>query len=329
MHVFVTGGAGYIGSVTTELLLDAGHRVTVFDNLGRGHRAAIDPRASFVAGDLCDRDTIFGALQTACPDAVLHFAAFALVGESMENPQMYFQNNVVGGLNLADAMIAAGTRKIVFSSTCATYGQPDAVPITEEEKQCPQNPYGESKLMFEKVLDWYRSIHGIQPVFLRYFNACGATERFGEDHDPETHLIPLVLRVALGQRDEIKIFGSDYATPDGTCIRDYIHIVDLAAAHIRALEKDVVGTFNLGTGTGHSVLEVIEACRAVTGHAIPAAVADRRPGDPARLVASPRKAERELGWKAQCTDIGAIVESAWRWHASHPQGYNSDVLAPA
>ncbi len=329
MHVFVTGGAGYIGSVTTELLLDAGHRVTVFDNLGRGHRAAIDTRASFIEGDLCDRDAIFGALQTVQPDAVLHFAAFALVGESMEHPQMYFQNNVVGGLNLADAMLAAGTPKIVFSSTCATYGQPDLVPITEEEKQLPQNPYGESKLMFEKMLDWYRHIHGIQPVFLRYFNACGATERFGEDHDPETHLIPLVLRVALGQRDEVKIFGSDYATPDGTCIRDYIHIVDLAAAHICALEKDVVGAFNLGTGTGHSVLEVIEACRAITGHAIPATVVDRRPGDPARLVASPRKAERELGWKAQCTDIAAIVGSAWRWHQSHPQGYNPEVSAIA
>ena len=321
MHVFVTGGAGYIGSVTTELLLDAGYRVTVFDNLGRGHQAAIDPRATFIEGDLCNRDAIFDALQQAQPDAVMHFAAFALVGESMETPQIYFQNNVVGALNLADAMVAAHTRKIVFSSTCATYGQPDVVPITEDEKQLPQNPYGESKLMFEKMLDWYRQIHGIKPVFLRYFNACGATERYGEDHDPETHLIPLVLRVALGQREDVKIFGDDYATPDGTCIRDYIHILDLAAAHICALEKDVVGAFNLGTGQGHSVLEVIEACRAVTGHPIPAKVVSRRPGDPARLVASPQKAADELGWRAKYPDIASIVESAWSWHHAHPQGY--------
>ena len=323
MNVLVTGGAGYIGSVTSELLLDAGHRVTIFDNLDRGHRAAIDPRAAFIEGDLCHRDAIFAALQEVQPDAVLHFAAFALVGESMENPQIYFQNNVVGGLNLADAMIAARTQKIVFSSTCATYGQPDVVPITEEEKQMPQNPYGESKLMFEKILDWYRQIHGIQPVFLRYFNACGATARCGEDHTLETHLIPLVLRVALGQSEKVKIFGDDYATPDGTCIRDYIHIVDLAAAHICALEKEVTGAFNLGTGQGNSVLEVIEACRTVTGHPIPAEIVARRPGDPARLVASPQKAERELGWKAQCTDIAGIVQSAWRWHQAHPRGYQA------
>ncbi len=321
MKVFVTGGAGYIGSVTSELLLDAGHQVTIFDNLGRGHRAAVDPRAGFVEGDLCDRAAIFTALQDARPDAVLHFAAFALVGESMEDPQMYFQNNVVGGLNLADAMIAAQTQKIVFSSTCATYGQPEEVPITEDEKQHPQNPYGESKLMLEKILDWYRKIHGIKPVFLRYFNACGATERCGEDHTPETHLIPLIMRVALGQSDQIKIFGDDYPTPDGTCIRDYIHILDLAAAHICALEKDVTGAYNLGTGQGNSVQEVIEACRAITGHPIPAQVVARRPGDPARLVASPAKAQRELEWQAQHRDIADIVASAWRWHQAHPQGY--------
>lgn len=322
MHVFVTGGAGYIGSVTSELLLDAGHQITIFDNLGRGHRAAIDPRATFVEGDLCDRDAIVAALQAARPDAVLHFAAFALVGESMETPERYFHNNVVGGLNLADAMVAAGTKKIVFSSTCATYGQPEKVPITEDEKQLPQNPYGESKLMFEKILGWYGEIHGLQPVFLRYFNACGATARYGEDHTPETHLIPLVLRVALGQSQQVQVFGDDYETPDGTCIRDYIHIVDLAAAHICALEKDVTGAFNLGTATGNSVLEVLEACRAVTGHPIPAQVVARRPGDPARLVASPGKAERELGWKAKHTDIFDIVKSAWQWHQAHPHGYN-------
>jgi UDP-glucose 4-epimerase len=274
---------------------------------------------------LCDRSAIFAALESVRPDAVLHFAAFALVGESMTNPQMYFQNNVVGGLNLADAMVAAGTQKIVFSSTCATYGQPDRVPITEDEKQRPENPYGESKLMFEKVLEWYRQIHGIQPVFLRYFNACGATERFGEDHEPETHLIPLILGVALGQRQEIKIFGNDYPTPDGTCIRDYIHIVDLARAHICAIEQPVTGAFNLGTGSGHSVQEVIEACRKVTGHPIPARVVERRPGDPARLVAAAGKAAAELGWTATQSDIESIVASAWRWHQLHPKGYATNV----
>lgn len=321
MNILVTGGAGYIGSVTAERLLDAGHRVTVFDNLGRGHKAALDTRAAFILGDLADRNAIFAAMQKVKPHAVLHFAAFALVGESMESPEKYFQNNLAGGLNLADAMIATGVRKLVFSSTCATYGQPDVVPISETEKQLPENPYGASKLMFEQALEWYRVIHDFQPVFLRYFNACGATERLGEDHDPETHLIPLVLQVAQGKREEALIFGDDYPTPDGTCIRDYIHIVDLADAHIRAVESSVTGAFNLGTGKGFSVREVIEACRAVTGHPIPARVVDRRPGDPARLVASPEKAETELGWKAEITDMNRIVESAWQWHVSHPDGY--------
>jgi len=326
MNILVTGGAGYIGSVTSEMLLDAGHMVTVFDNLGRGHRAAIDPRASFIQGDLCDRAAISGAVQRVQPEAVLHFAAFALVGESMETPQMYFGNNVIGGLNLAEAMLSHDVRKIVFSSTCATYGQPDKVPITEETLQRPQNPYGESKLMFEKVLHWYHERNGLQPVFLRYFNACGATEKYGEDHTPETHLIPLVLQVALGQRPSAKIFGDDYDTPDGTCLRDYIHIVDLARAHMLALEKDVSGPFNLGTGTGNSVREVIEACRAVTGHAIPAELAARRPGDPARLVASAEKAKRELGWAPAHTQIEEIVESAWRWHQRHPNGYGDGIF---
>ncbi len=323
MRILVTGGAGYIGSVTTELLLDAGHEVSVFDNLGRGHREAIDPRATFIEGDLGDAGAITAVLRQTGPDAVMHFAAYALVGESMENPSMYFRNNVIGGIHLAEAMVAAGVRKIVFSSTCATYGQPDRVPITEETLQRPQNPYGESKLMFEKILAWHQQINGLQPVFLRYFNACGATEKFGEDHDPETHLIPLVLRVALGQRESVKIFGDDYDTPDGTCLRDYIHISDLAQAHMLALEKDVSGPFNLGTGTGNSVLEVIEACRAVTGHAIPAVRVARRPGDPARLVASAEKARRVLGWQPQRTDLRTIVESAWAWHRRHPHGYRS------
>ncbi len=323
MNVFVTGGAGYIGSVTSELLLDAGHNVTIFDNLGRGHRPAVDKRADFIEGDLCDKESVANAIGRVQPDAVVHFAAFALVGESMECPEMYFRNNVVGGINLAEAMLANDVSKIVFSSTCATYGQPERVPITEDELQKPQNPYGESKLMFEHTLNWYRTLHNMQPVFLRYFNACGATETYGEDHDPETHLIPLVLRVPLGQRESIKIFGDDYDTPDGTCVRDYIHIVDLAQAHILALEKDISGPFNLGTGSGNSVKEVIETCREVTGHPIPAEVAPRRPGDPDRLVASPEKAKNILGWEPRSSDIYTIVESAWKWHQAHPNGYGN------
>jgi len=323
MKVFLTGGAGYIGSVTSELLLNEGHDVVVFDNLGRGHREAIDPRARFVEGDLREQESVADAMAQVKPDAVVHFAAYALVGESMEKPEIYFRNNVVGGINLVEAMFANQVRKIVFSSTCATYGQPERVPITEDEPQRPQNPYGASKLMFEHTLKWYQELHGIQPVFLRYFNACGATAIYGEDHDPETHLIPLVLRVALGQRANVKVFGNDYDTPDGTCLRDYIHIVDLARAHILALEKDVSGPFNLGTGTGNSVLEVIEACREVTGHAIPAELAPRRPGDPARLVAGAEKAKTVLGWRPQFADIRTIVESAWKWHQTHPHGYEN------
>lgn len=321
MKVFLTGGAGYIGSVTSEMLLDAGHEVIIFDNLGRGHRNALDPRAKFIKGDLREQNSIAKAMQEVCPDAVMHFAAYALVGESMEKPEIYFRNNVIGGINLAEAMLKSGVKKIVFSSTCATYGQPEQVPITEEELQQPQNPYGDSKLMFEHTLRWYQQLHDFKPVFLRYFNACGATDKYGEDHEPETHLIPIILQVALGQREHIKIFGDDYNTPDGTCIRDYIHIVDLARAHILALEKDVTGPFNLGTGNGCSVREVIEACRKITGHPIPAIVAPRRPGDPDRLVAAPHKANKLLGWTPKYADIDTIVASAWHWHQSHPNGY--------
>lgn len=321
MKVFVTGGAGYIGSVTTELLLDSGHAVTVFDNLGRGHREAIDRRAEFVQGDLLDAPALAAAMKRAAPDAVLHFAAFALVGESMTDPGMYFTNNVTGGVNLAQAMVAAGVKRIVFSSTCATYGYPDRVPITEDTPQRPVNPYGESKLMFEHVLAWYGRIHGIKPVFLRYFNACGATKKFGEDHEPETHLIPNVIKVALGQQPTVKIFGTDYKTPDGTCIRDYIHIVDLAQAHILALQGDQVGAFNLGTGHGFSVREVIDVVREVTGRPIPEDIAPRRPGDPDRLVAAPDKARAALGWEPRHSDLRTIVRSAWEWHVANPRGY--------
>ncbi len=323
MKVLVTGGAGYIGSVTTEQLLDNGHDVAVFDNLERGHRAAVDPRARLIEGDLRERDQIGRALAEVRPDAVMHFAAYALVAESMTHPERYFRNNLVGGVNLAEAMLEQGVRKLVFSSTCATYGQPERLPITEDLPQRPTNAYGESKLLFEKVLDWHQRIHGLQAVYLRYFNACGATARFGEDHVPETHLIPLVLQVALGQREKVLICGDDYDTPDGTCLRDYIHIVDLAQAHILALTRDVAGPFNLGTGTGYSVKDVIDAARTVTGHPIPAVLAPRRPGDPARLVAGAEKARTVLGWQPRFDNLQTIIASAWAWHQAHPRGYGA------
>ena len=321
MKVLVTGGAGYIGSVTTELLLDDGHEVVVFDNLERGHREAVDKRAGFRKGDLRDQDRISKVMSEVKPDAVMHFAAYALVPESMEKPELYFRNNVVGGTNLAEAMYKNDVGKIVFSSTCATYGQPEKVPITEDVTQRPTNPYGESKLMFEQTLKWYHELHGMTTVFLRYFNACGATEKFGEDHDPETHIIPIILQVALGQRKQVKIYGDDYKTPDGTCLRDYIHIVDLAQAHILALKGKESGPFNLGTGNGYSVLEVVETAREVTGHPIPAEIAPRRPGDPAKLVAGADKARKILKWKPQYDDLETIIQSAWNWHQAHPRGY--------
>ncbi len=323
MKILVTGGAGYIGSVTGRMLLDEGHEVVIFDSLERGHREAVDPRAALIVGDLRNRQDIRAAMLKTKPDAVVHFAAFALVGESMEMPEIYFTNNVTGGIHLADAMLEAGVRKIIFSSTCATYGQPDVVPMTEDLPQRPTNPYGESKLMFEKVLLWYQQLHSFEPVFLRYFNACGALGELGEDHDPETHLIPNILLVPLGKKAHVMMFGDDYDTPDGTCVRDYIHIADLAQAHILALKKGVSGAFNLGNGDGYSVKQVIEAAREVTGHKIPAKMAPRRPGDPARLVAAADKAKTILGWKPQYPDLRTIIEHAWQWHKSHPGGYRS------
>ncbi len=321
MKVLVTGGAGYIGSVTSELLLDQGHEVLIFDNLERGHHEAVDPRSRFIKGDLRNRAEILDAMATAKPDAVMHFAAYALVGESMEHPMRYFRNNVVGGIHLLDAMVERGVKRIIFSSTCATYGQPDRMPMTEDIPQRPTNPYGESKLMLETTLNWAKDRHGIQPVFLRYFNACGATEKFGEDHDPETHIIPNVLAVALGKKKTVNVFGEDYDTPDGTCIRDYIHIVDLAQAHILALKSEVTGAFNLGNGDGYSVKQVIDVAREITGHPIAATIAPRRPGDPARLIASAAKAKSVLGWKPEYPDLQTIVRHAWNWHRAHPNGY--------
>ncbi len=321
MKVFVTGGAGYIGSVCVEELLNAGHEVTVFDNLSEGHAAAVDPRAAFVTASLEDREAITAALQRSQAEAVIHFAAHALVGESMADPGRYFRNNVAAGINLLDAAVAVGVRKFVFSSTCATYGLPERVPMTEEMQQRPINPYGESKLMFEKILRWYQEIHGLEFVAFRYFNAAGASERFGEDHRIETHLIPNVLRVALGQADHCEIYGTDYPTPDGTCIRDYIHVIDLAQAHILALQPGPRGFYNLGNGAGYSVLEVIRTCEAVCGRPIPSVRKPRRPGDPPRLIASAEKALNELGWAPRRVKLEEIVSSAWRWHQQFPRGY--------
>ncbi len=321
MNVFVTGGAGYIGSVCVEELLDAGHAVTVYDNLSEGHRAAVDPRATFVHACLSDEAKLDAALKDAGAGAVVHFAAHALVGESMTNPGKYFRNNVGCGLNLLNAAVAAGVKKFVFSSTCATYGPPERVPMTEDLPQRPINPYGESKLMFEKMLQWYHRIHGLEFVAFRYFNAAGASAKFGEHHRVETHLIPNVLKVALGQSSHCEIYGTDYPTPDGTCIRDYIHIADLAQAHILALTPGRRGFYNLGNGDGYSVRDVIQTCEKITGHRIAVVEKPRRPGDPPRLVASAEKAKRELGWKPKHPNLGDIVASAWDWHQRHPTGY--------
>ena len=322
MKVFVTGGSGYIGSVVVKRLLGRGDRVTVFDNFERGHRCNLNSRAEFVEGDLRDGKLIAESLAKVNPDAVLHFAAYALVGESMNDPLKYFDNNVTGGVNLLKAMVSVGCSRLVFSSSCATYGVPDALPIEEDTPQRPTNPYGQSKLMFEQMANWLAETKGFRPTFLRYFNAAGAIPdlNLGEDHDPETHLIPNVLGVALGKADAVEVYGTDYPTPDGTCIRDYIHLEDLASAHILALEKEALGAYNLGTGLGVSVKEVIETCRRVTGHSIPVKVCPRRPGDPPALYASGRKAREVMGWNPIHSDIETIIRDAWAFHQAHPNG---------
>jgi UDP-glucose 4-epimerase len=321
MKVFVTGGAGYIGSVCVEELVNAGHEVTVYDNLTEGHRSAIDPRAKFIASQPEKDGDIASAVNSARPEAILHFAGSALVGESMTKPGKYFCNNVSNGLKFLDAAVAAKVKKFVFSSTCATYGPPERLPITEDLPQRPINPYGESKLMFEKMLTWYQQLHGLEFVAFRYFNAAGASEKFGEHHRVETHLIPNVLRVALGQSKQCEIFGTDYPTPDGTCVRDYIHVVDLAQAHMLALAPGKQGFFNLGNGDGYSVREVIRTCEKISGKKIPAVEKPRRPGDPPKLVAAAKKAVIELGWKPQYPKLEDIVATAWNWHKKHPNGY--------
>lgn len=325
VRVLVTGGAGYIGSVAAEMLLDAGHGVVVYDNLIKGHTGAVDPRAVFVEGDLDDLPLLERTLREHGIGAVMHFAAHSLVGESMENAVKYFSNNVAAGINLVEAMVQAGVGKLVFSSTAATYGMPESVPIREGDPTFPINPYGESKLIFERMLRWFDEVQGIRYVSLRYFNAAGASEKYGEVHDPETHIIPIVLGVALGQRPQVQIYGDDYPTPDGTAVRDYIHVKDLAQAHILAMEwLDKGGesqVFNLGNGAGFSVKEVIETARRVTGHPIPAQVGPRRAGDPAVLVASSEGIIEKLGWKPEYPDLETIIRTAWDWHQRYPLGY--------
>lgn len=321
MKILVVGGAGYIGSICAELLLDEEHEVGIFDNLSEGHRGAVDSRAEFFEGDLGDQAKIRSIIAQSKPDAVMHFAASALVSESMRDPSKYFRNNIANGLNLLDAMIASGVQRLIFSSTCAIFGPPERLPIDETLPPRPINPYGESKLIFEKILRWYDQIHDLKFVSLRYFNAAGASANFGEDHRIETHLIPNVLKVALGQKPHVEIYGTDYETPDGTCIRDYIHIVDLARAHILALESPKSEFYNLGTGGGSSVREVIDAARKVTGRKIDIAEKPRRPGDPPRLIASSEKIKRELDWRPEFQSLEAIIESAWKWHEKFPDGY--------
>jgi UDP-glucose 4-epimerase len=325
MKILVAGGAGFIGSCCTEILLDNGHDVLVYDSLVKGHRAAVDPRAEFVQGDLRDKDKLVQVMKTGDFDGMIHFAAYIEAGESMEKPGKYFENNVAAGLHLVQAAAETGMPKIVFSSTAATYGTPQSVPIAETAPTAPINAYGESKLMFEKILGWYKQVHGLDYVALRYFNAAGATDAHGEDHHPETHLIPIVLQVASGHRDTIKIFGTDYDTPDGTCIRDYIHVRDLSDAHILALEKPVSGAFNLGSGAGYSVREIIEVARKITGHPIPVEEVERRPGDPDRLVSDSTKAKNELGWQPRHDNIHDIVASAWSWRQKYPNGWGQSI----
>ena len=323
MKILVTGGAGYIGSIVVEQLVLAGEEVVVFDNLYQGHRAAVHPAAAFVQGDLHDRAAIDAAVGEHRPDAIMHFASYTLVGESMQEPMKYVGDNVLCGIHLLDAAVKHGVGRFILSSTANLFDDPERMPIAEDERIVPGSPYGESKYMLERILHWLDRTGKLRFAALRYFNAAGASAERGEDHSPEMHLIPLVLQVALGRRDKIKIFGDDYPTHDGTCVRDYIHVIDLAQAHILALRALDQGsrTYNLGNGEGFTVKEVIETARAITGHPIPAEVTARRPGDPAVLIAGSEKIRRELGWEPRYPSLHAIMESAWQWHVAHPNGY--------
>ena len=326
MKVLVTGGAGYIGSVVVGQLVEAGHEVVVFDNLSRGHRQAVPAGAELVVGEIADRGLLDRIFRSSPVDAVMHFAALIEAGESMKAPEQFFRNNALNTLTVLEAMLAAGTKRFVFSSTAALFGNPDRTPIEEDDTVRPTNAYGESKLLVERMLAWFHQIHGFRYASLRYFNAAGAVSpEYGEAHQPETHLIPRVLNVALGRLEHVNIFGTDYPTPDGTCVRDYIHVADLAAAHLlalQALDKSSPLIFNLGNGQGFSVREVVQVARKVTGHPIPVVESPRRPGDPAVLIASSEKIRRELGWQPMVPDIETIVASAWQWHRSHPDGYS-------
>ncbi len=329
MRVLVTGGAGYIGSVVAGELLQAGHEVVVFDNLSRGHRQAVPKNAELIVGELADRDRIDQVFRLRAIDAVMHFAALIEAGESMKAPEEFFRNNTANALTLLEAMLAARIKRFVFSSTAALYGNPSRTPIAEDDTLHPANAYGESKLLVEQMLGWFHQIHGLRYASLRYFNAAGAARPdTGEAHQPETHLIPRILQVALGRAQHVEIFGADYPTPDGTCVRDYIHVGDLARAHLlalNALEGDRGHSspliYNLGNGQGFSVREVLEVARQVTGHPIPAVESARRAGDPAVLIASSEKIRRELGWQPRFPYLQSIVDSAWQWHRAHPDGY--------
>lgn len=316
MRILVTGGAGYIGGTVAQLLLDQGHQVVIYDNLCHGHRSMVPAHAELIQGELADRVALEKILHTGI-DGVMHFAALIEAGESMQKPEIYFRNNTASTLSLLEAMLASGVNRLVFSSTAAVYGEPESTPIREDAPLRPTNAYGESKLLVERMLNWLNRIHGFHYASLRYFNVAGAIEGRGEAHEPESHLIPLILDVALGRRASIKVFGHDYPTPDGTCIRDYIHVHDLARAHLLALdalkEHDRL-IYNIGNGVGFSVREVIEAARRVTGHPIPVVEEPRRPGDPAVLIASSEKIGKELGWTPKYTELDAILESAWKWH---------------
>jgi UDP-glucose 4-epimerase len=324
MNVLVTGGAGYIGSVAVDALLAAGHRVAVLDNFYQGHRAAVNPEAAFFEADLADASAVRRVLGEFAPDSIMHFAAYTLVGESVENPFNYLGESVQNAINLISAAVDHGVKRFIFSSTANLFDEPERIPIAADERIVPGSPYGESKYFVERILHWAHRTKGLRYACLRYFNAAGCTATKGEDHDPETHLIPIVIQVALGQRDSIKIFGDDYPTPDGTCVRDYIHVEDLASAHLLALEalqEREVLHYNLGNGNGFSVKEVIETVRAVSGREVKAEVTARRTGDPATLIADSTRIREELGWKPKHADLRSIVQSAWTWHLANPNGY--------
>jgi UDP-glucose 4-epimerase len=323
MSILVTGGAGYIGSVAVEQLTTAGFEVVVYDNLTQGHRRAVHPEALFVEADLADRRELDGVFEEHGIDAVMHFAAQSIIPLSMSEPLGFMRDNVSNAINLLEAMAAYEVKAFILSSTANVYGDPERIPIREEDRLAPSSPYGDSKLIIERMLHWCEVRYGIRYASLRYFNAAGASQAYGEDHDPETHLIPLVMKVALGQKEQLDVYGDDYPTRDGTCVRDYIHVVDLAQAHILALRALDEGSriYNLGNGEGFTVQEVVATAREITGQPIPIRVAPRRPGDPAALVASSEKIRRELGWEARFPNLEDIIESAWRWHQAHPRGY--------